>query len=128
MCETQCCALLQEQPPHEQFVTVPSLPIKPQAPTEFELLDVQNEDEMAELLLTCEMQLPQPAGTWIFTLRSSSGDHGALSRREEQCSPREGAHCWEEALWDWDVAAQPGPSGLVVYELRPAKWTSTDSF
>lgn len=38
--------------------------------------------------------------TWIFTLRSSSGDSGALSHREEQPKPKEGAHCLEEALWD----------------------------
>lgn len=33
-------------------------------------------------------------------LRSSSGDSGALSHREEQPKPKEGAHCLEEALWD----------------------------
>lgn len=60
MCETRCCALLQDHPPREQFIPVLSRPVWPpeqQAPTAFYLSDVQNEDEMSELLLTREMQL-----------------------------------------------------------------------
>lgn len=103
MCETHCCALQQDHLPNKQFIIKPSLPIWPpkqQSSTAFYLLDIQNEDEMTELLLTREMQLPWPVRTWIFMLRSGSGDSGALSCGEEQPNPREGAHCWEEALWD----------------------------
>lgn len=60
MCETHCCALLQDHPPDGQFITMPSLPIwlpKQQPLTAFYLLGTRNEDKMAELLLMHEMQL-----------------------------------------------------------------------